>query len=729
MAGSGWGLQGWWNARTREAVWSNARVTLAMAGIMAFGVLADRPQAIIPLLLGTIASALAETDDNWRGRTGAQLMTLLCFFVAIHSVQLGMARPPYLAPVLVMGAFLLTLLGALGDRYRTIAAATLIMALYAALAMGPGTERELAAQRGVLLFSGAIWHGMVSVLWAAAFPTFAVRESLANLYETLGKYLELKSRMLEPVRNADLEQCRLQLALYNGRLVDALNATKEILFVRASSKPDRMPPWLVRALHRYFTAQDVHERTSSSHEHYDLLAKTFFHSDVLYRCERVLALLGQDCIAFAGVIRERRSWERDEAAAHAVEDMNAAVAHIEPVGADELPETHRARPSLRALATNLGAIHREISGLRDQEPSRLPAEWTLQDIQPRTWRDFRDRLAAHLNLQSPIMRHAIRLGAALGAGYAVMTQVSDAFGFWILLTIVFVCQPYYGATLTRLAQRIAGTVLGLLAGWALLRLFPDPLTQSAFTVVAAVLFFAFRTARYAIATAGITMFVLLAFNQVGNGYDLIVPRLLDTLIGGGIAGVSVWLILPSWHSRRLPRLAAAALRAHSRYLKQLMLQYSATGKQDDLAYRIARRDAHNADATLSGALLAALQEPSHVRRGRGESGKRFIVSSHTLLNYLSALGAHRPQEAVSVGTGQDRAIALERALENLAAALDSGREASESDVAWSSNSDAGGNSLPAGELSETQRVVHAQLALVARLMPTLRRDAAQLVTG
>jgi uncharacterized membrane protein YccC len=32
---------------------------------------------------------------------------------------------------------------------------------------------------------------------------------------------------------------------------------------------------------------------------------------------------------------------------------------------------------------------------------------------------------------------------------------------WILLTIVFVCRPNFGATRLRLAQRIVGTLAGL----------------------------------------------------------------------------------------------------------------------------------------------------------------------------------------------------------------------------------------------------------------------------
>ena len=57
---------------------------------------------------------------------------------------------------------------------------------------------------------------------------------------------------------------------------------------------------------------------------------------------------------------------------------------------------------------------------------------------------------------------------------------------------------------------------------------------------------------------------------------------------GLIAGLAVLLILPDWQGRRLNRLLASTLSCNSRYLQQIIAQY-ASGKRDDLAYRLARR--------------------------------------------------------------------------------------------------------------------------------------------
>ncbi len=718
----GWAL--WRQGRIRQTFAISVRTSVALLGVMLACLALGQVRAAIPLLLGVIASALAETDDHWRGRLVTQCLTLCCFAAVTLAVQASFDHPLGLIGVLASAAFLLTLMGALGDRYRTMAAATLIMSIYAALALQPHGENPVAVNQIALLLAGAAWYGVISVAWSAAFPMLAVEQNMARLYDALGHYLELKARLFEPVRGIDFERRRLALALHNGRVVEALNATKESLFShhRRAAMRD-MPDWLALSLHQFFVAQDLHERASSSHENYELLAERFFHSDVLYRCQRVLGLVGRDCRSLAEAIRLRTPWQRDATTPLAVEAMQSAATFAgERLRAEDAAGL-RAQQALRALVTNLSAMDEEVAGVMARAVHRMPADTALQDTATRSWSQVRARIGAHLNWRSPVMRHAIRLPLALTAGYVLMRTTADSYGFWILLTIVFVCQPQYGSTLMRLVERVGGTLLWLLIGWALLRLFPSPWVQSGFVVLAAVLFFILRTQRYAMATAAITVFVLFSFNQVGDGFGVIVPRLLDTLAGSLIAGLAVRRILPAWNSPRLPALGAAALRAQRRYFLAIMGQYGVVGKEDDLAYRIARRDAHNADAALSGALSAAYLEPERVR-SKTDAGTRFLVLAHTLLNYLSALGAHRNAEHAPLDDAVAAADYLADALERLAATLESGQPLPAS-LLCQETIDRYALTCPSdgAQEAEIHRILRSQLVLALRLLPPLREAA------
>ena len=227
------------------------------------------------------------------------------------------------------------------------------------------------------------------------------------------------------------------------------------------------------------------------------------------------------------------------------------------------------------------------------------------------------------------------------------------------------------------------------------------------------------------ATAAITLLVLFCFNQVGDGYGLILPRLFDTLLGSLIAGLAVFLILPDWQGRRLNRVVANTLSCNSTYLRQIMRQY-AEGKRDDLAYRLARRNAHNADAALSTTLGNMLMEPGHFRK-EADIGFRFLVLSHTLLSYLSGLGAHRGEALLADEQGE-----LPASAQRLADSLDEiARGLNElTPVAIQSDCEeqlAGALEQIPEELDDSQRLVQTQLSLIARQLGPLRTLAAHLL--
>lgn len=725
---------GWRSGWHYKFLLKGVRALIALTAVVAGAWWLDETAALIPLVLGVNASALAETDDSWRGRLRALLITLLCFAAMALAVQFTLHSKPALMAVLALAAVGLALLGALSESYRAIGSATLILGLYTALAAHGDGAAAPGLPHALLLLSGAAWYGLLSVCWAAWFPNLQVVQNLALLYDALGEYLRLKSRLFEPVRGVDIERRRVGLALQNGRVVQALNQTKESLLSRrprhaGPTLETAGPRWLRQALQQYLVAQDLHERASSSHENYELLAQSFFHSDVLYRCQRVLAGVGQDCSRLAEALRLQGPVETVSDSQAALEDLQGSIALLEAL--PELGWAQREQGagapvrlrSLRALARNLDGMQKVIRSALWPEQYPLPqADTSLLDRGPRNLAEAWARIRRQFSASSVLLRHGLRLAVALMVAFVWMTLSGDEHGFWILLTIVFVCRPHYGDTLRRLGQRVGGTVLGLMVGWALLKLFPGVLLQSVFTVAAGVVFVAARQTRYTLASGAITILVLLAFNQVGNGFDLILPRLLDTLIGALIAGLTVWLVLPSWQSRQLPRLAAQLLRSQADYLREIARQYQ-SGKREHLDYRLARRNAHNADAALSGALREVFDEPAYLRR-HGAAGMRFMVQAHTLLNYLSALGAHRLEDQA-----QDFAPDVAQAVELLLNALADTAQAIEGGPLARAPVEAAALAAPLADGAETgpDLVLRSQLHLALSLVPELQRQALALV--
>ncbi|PMV89252.1 MULTISPECIES: YccS family putative transporter [unclassified Pseudomonas] len=700
----------------------SVRVFIALTGSMAVCWYQDEMGLLIPLFLGIIASALAETDDSWQGRLNALAVTLVCFSVAALSVELLFPYPIVFVIALALASFGLTMLGALGERYGAIASATLILSVYTMI----GVDQRGGAvtdfwHEPVLLVAGAAWYGLLSVLWQAMFSNQPVQQSLARLFRELGFYLKLKSSLFEPIRQMDVEARRLELAQQNGRVVAALNAAKEIILHRVGN--GRPGSKVSRYLKLYFLAQDIHERASSSHYPYNALAEAFFHSDVLFRCQRLLRQQGKACRALAESIQMRQPFIYDASFAEALSDLHASIEHLR---IQSNPAWRGLLRSLRALAANLGTLDRLLSDASNPDALADATDSSLLDRSPRNLKDVWIRLRTQLTPTSLLFRHALRLPLALSIGYGMVHLIHPSQGYWIILTTLFVCQPNYGATRRKLGQRIIGTAIGLTVAWALFDLFPNPLVQSCFAIAAGVVFFINRTTRYTLATAAITLMVLFCFNQVGDGYGLFLPRLFDTLLGSLIAGLAVFLFLPDWQGRRLNKVLANTLTCNSIYLRQIMQQYAA-GKSDDLAYRLARRNAHNADAALSTTLANMLMEPGHFRK-EADVGFRFLVLSHTLLSYLSGLGAHREtqlptdvREHLIDGAGVSLAASIDEIAQGLA---------SKQPIAIQSDAEeALANELEQmpDEIDEGQRLVQTQLALICRQLGPLRTLAAHLI--
>lgn len=599
----------------------------------------DRIDALIPLYLGVIASALAETDDSWQGRLLSVIVSLVCFLVMSTAVELLQQHTFWLSLFMVTSTFVLIVLGAAGSRYASTSYATLILGIYTMIGLEQHSQADPAFwQYAPLLMWGALLYGALSVAWHALFSQQPVQQSLARLFRRQCDYLKAKSVLFEPLRNMNLEAQRLELTRQNARLVEALNDSKNLILQRVGRGRSGLAT--KRYLKLYFLAQDLHERATSSHAPYQQLADAFFHSDVLFRCLRLIRQQGDACAELARAIELRQPFDYGEGHAQALEDLQAAIAWLHK---QNNPEWHELLHSLRALADNLATMDQLLSQASNPDALTLHQDSSLFDREPQSLREAGERIARHLTLKSGLMRHAIRMAIAVGAGLLIMHVLAPEQGYWILMTTVFVCRPHYAATRKRMLQRIIGTIQGLAMSWLLFQITPLLWVQALFAIAAGVGYFSTRANHFKASTAFMTLMMLICFNQIGYGYDLFLPRLVDTVAGSLIAGLAVFFILPDWQGRRLHQTAAATLRAHGRYLQHIMQEYS-QGKTDDMQYRIARREAHNADAALSGNLGNMLKEPGHFRR-QSDLGFRFLLCSHSLLSYISALGAHREKLA------------------------------------------------------------------------------------
>lgn len=610
----------------------NVRIFIALCGTAALPWWLGDVKLTIPLTLGVVAGALADLDDRLAGRLRNLVITLICFFIASASVELLFPWPWLFALGLTISTSGFILLGGLGQRYATIAFGALLIAIYTMLGV---SLYDQWYQQPVLLLFGAIWYNLLTLTGHLIFPVRALQDNLARSYEQLAHYLELKSRLFDPDIEEESQAPLYDLALANGQLVATLNQTKASLLTRL--RGDRGQRGTRRTLHYYFVAQDIHERASSSHVQYGALREKFRYSDVMFRFQRLLSMQSQACQQLARSILLRTPYQHDPRFERAFSHLDAALDRVQASGTS--PEQIKA---LGFLLNNLRAIDAQLATIESEQAMALPgndAESQLADDSLHGFSDIWLRLSRHFTPESALFRHAVRMSLVLCVGYAFIQITGLQHGYWILLTSLFVCQPNYNATRHRLALRIVGTLVGVAIGLPVLYFVPSVEGQLILIVITGVLFFAFRNVQYAHATMFITLLVLLCFNLLGEGFEVALPRVIDTLIGCAIAWAAVSFIWPDWRFRNLPRVLDRAMNTNCRYLDAILEQYH-QGRDNRLAYRIARRDAHNSDAELASVVSNMSTEPRATAEIR-ETAFRLLCLNHTFTSYISTLGAHR----------------------------------------------------------------------------------------
>lgn len=169
------------------------------------------------------------------------------------------------------------------------------------------------------------------------------------------------------------------------------------------------------------------------------------------------------------------------------------------------------------------------------------------------------RAARNVLLSSASWRYGLRLALCIGIAQSLVSLVEVPRSYWVALTVTFVLKPDFGSVFSRAVLRALGTAAGLVVAAAVLSQVPRGWWDVPVMVALAALIPALTPRGYGYQTAAITPVILLLSDVLNHqGFGLVVPRLVDSLIGCAIALVAGYLLWPeSWHTRIGDRLADA----------------------------------------------------------------------------------------------------------------------------------------------------------------------------
>ncbi|MFJ6100527.1 FUSC family protein [Streptomyces sp. NPDC092359] len=521
------------------------RAAVALSAPLAVGLAADRPAYGALVSMGALSGVIGDTADAYRMRI---------FNIAVPQL---------------FGAIGVTL-GTLvfGHGWLAVGALTLI-ALVSGMISSIGA---VASVSGLLLLLNAVVGAglpMPDPWWKA--PLLLTLGGLFVLVLTL---LGWPFRRAAPERAAVAATYRTVAALYEATgtpayderrqdVTASLNQAYDLVLARRARQHGRAPS-LVRLLAQLNVVIPLVEAAPAAH---------------------LRALLyGPLSPAVPAAVREL---------ADAVDEGRTGAPALE-LPTPERPAEKAVDHALRHAAT---VVHQAEPDLYDVG-DRLGGPAALQVRARRT--------ARAVLLSGASWRYGLRLALCIGLAQALVSLIAVPRSYWVALTVTFVMKPDFGSVFSRAVLRALGTAVGLVLAALVLAEVPRGWWDVPVMCLLAALIPAFSAKGYAFQTAAITPVILLLSDTLSQqGFDLVLPRLYDSLIGCGITLIAGYLLWPeSWSTRVGDRLADSVADTAA------YVACAFGGPRDDQGGRLrARRKLYRDLSTVRSEFQRALTEP------------------------------------------------------------------------------------------------------------------------
>ncbi|MCK5818363.1 MAG: FUSC family protein [Psychromonas sp.] len=601
-------------------------------------------QNSISLCLGIIVSALVEVDDNTKGRLKVTPMIIGCFFIASASVELLMPYPFLFAIGLFSSTFIFMMLAIYGNHYTKIGFGTVLIAINTMIGYSNQTGWY---ENPIMLSLGALWYVIFAVFWNIYNPYTSLKEQIAQLYFAISRYQNQKAALFnasEGRTKTGRLNIRQQLAIRNIPIVERMaNAKLSIELHHNATKKKKKK---LQQLNQYWLiAEQIHEMTTASQFIFSHLESIFESSQILEGYYQLITQMSNDCYQLGLSISNHTAYQHSRQLKWTICALADQLILLDKRLSNN-KENNEARLGLKAIYDNLNNINTLLLLASTTRTSELPAisikktnALTNSGFVPAiksAWHTLKQAFTA----SNPSLKHAVRISVSLLIAFILQKSLHLAHGFWLLLTVLVVCQPSFSETRKRITQRTIGTLTGILIAYPLLLVVDNVMVDVILLVSCAFLFFCYLRTNYALSVIFITLLVTLIFNILTpQGFEMLPYRIIETLLGSLLSFLAITFIMPEWESSHSPKLVQKVLQQSKHYLTQIIDQYR-LGVNNSYKFTHVRFKIFQANAVLTTAWQHTLLEPKYKQTLNKET-YTLVNRTDALVSYISALSSHR----------------------------------------------------------------------------------------
>ncbi len=607
-------------------------IAIALIASAIFGFAAGQPAT-----LGAISASISDLPAPWREK--ARTMGFGFALALLSTVAIQLALPWPLAALLMIGAisFVGGLVTGLGRWAVAVGMQAVIPMVFI---LGVPRETLPAAVRIETLFAAGGVSYIAFALLATVFTDASARRLVASeSIRELSIYLRTVAGIFDP--DQDLEAAYGAAIRQQAALAEQLQSARALLLDRTGDRGERL-----RLAATIGVLLDAFDALVAAQCDVALIRETPAARPLLERIGEALRMgsLDLEHLSLELLTTARPALPPDHQ--FAINALKRDLMRLE-AGEGMNPDARVALdPATRRLVLALGHVRRLEKALSNDDTARgVIGDVNLAVFIPKRTYAL-GPLAAHFNLDSPVLRFSVRLALAMMAGALAAQSLGDErHGNWVLLTIAVVMRAGYGLTRQRRDARVIGTLVGCVLASGLVAFAPAGALVAVQGLAVAVTH-SFARLNYRIASASASVMALVSLHLVQPWLSApILVRLADTLIGAAIAHLFNYF-WPRWESSEAPRLA-------SRLLAQLaaFTPVALTPNATEHDYRLVRKNLIEAIAALSDSAGRMSIEPMAAHRGLEEMAA-LLIAAHGFVAQLSAArlavraGAPGPDPAI-----------------------------------------------------------------------------------
>ncbi len=553
----------------RPAIANGVRAVLCLGVPMVVGQLLDRRE--LGLFFGLIAFFvnLANVGGSYQIKAKAMLAATVGIALSVLVGKL-VSSVPVLAVILIFGwgvaAGLASLYGNAGSQVGLVVGLSFIVSL-----AQPGDIHTAGAQSLLALLAGG-WAMLLSLILWPFQPDRLLRFAIAECFNAIASYVravrdEVDTTEYLIATSTALEKARIDLGTVRiGQSAQSWMDERLLVLIQDGDRVLGSAIALTDLLTTYAQHQEypqVRPLIDEALDQFSLVLQSI--GSVIAGKSASIDLTQLDRIAEA--LKERERQQRQAIGSKSNDTPLVALNHLVRTIDKLIKQLQYTSQSATDLSKRCQKIHH-----RDVDLLLLVKDESQSPI---------DLLRDNLTFDSAIFCHALRLGITLSIGFICYRLTNLPMGYWITLSIMFVLKPNLGGTFVRFFQRVGGTLLGAAIAAILLATIASKPILDIIIILNVFFGVALIAVNYGSSVVFFSIFVLLIADMTdlndAMGWQFAILRIVNTLIGAGMAFGTHYLLWPNWECARLPSQLATALQAAATYFGDVMAVYQGQG--------------------------------------------------------------------------------------------------------------------------------------------------------